>query len=72
MKTIIRFDDNVFYNISRYAESSGMKDHKEFINNGVNLLMWAIDQARDGRVILSVGDGADRELSATFLDNMKP
>lgn len=53
-------------------EESGLKTKKEFINNALTLLEWAMREVRAGRVIASVDEREKRykEILLPALENM--
>ncbi|HLC48886.1 MAG TPA: hypothetical protein VJI96_00680 [Candidatus Andersenbacteria bacterium] len=51
---------------------SGLWTLRDFLNTAVNILQWTIEQAREGRTIVSVDKvtGETRELTAPFLEHV--
>lgn len=53
-------------------EESGVKTKKDFINNALTLLEWAIEEKKAGRMIASVDKNEEsyREVLMPLLSNM--
>lgn len=58
--------------IEALMEESGLKTKKEYINNALTLLEWAMREVKSGRVIASVDEREKRykEILLPALDNI--
>lgn len=60
--------------IEAMMEKTGVSTKKEFINNAVTLLNWAIRQREQGNSIAAIDEAADiyRDLEMPILSKVKP
>jgi len=58
--------------VEELMRESGIRTKKEFINNAITLLAWAIKETKAGRVIASVDEDQHRykEILLTPLENV--
>ena len=59
--------------MERLMEEAGVATKKDYLNNALLLLKWAIQERRRGRVIASVDENDDRyqPLMMPVLDNVR-
>lgn len=73
MRIQLEIDDAGVIVLSDLRAETGVKSHKELFNNAISVLVWAVQQRRQGRIVASIDEQNKnfRELSMPILDRVK-
>ena len=72
MRIQLQFQEAKAQELRKLMEKVQIRKYHEFFNNALTLTKWAIEQAENGRTILSLDErtGRERELAMPFLSTI--
>jgi len=73
MRVNFEIDENKLKALNNTMEIVGVKSRKEFFNQAISLLTWAIKEKQKGNIIASINDDNHhiREINMPLLDDVQ-